>query len=150
MRKAPNSSSPMFTSPSVDHAVHAFAAKVVDADKIATVECDIFSPNALGAMLNRKTIPHMHARVVAGAANNQLAHDSDGAALQARGILYAPDYVINGGGVICVAGQIFDWNNVEIERRVARSPTGWRRFSIAPSRRMRRPTPSPTASRKSA
>jgi leucine dehydrogenase len=104
--------------PSVDRAVHAFAAKAVDADKIATVECDVFSPNALGAVLNAHTIPHMHARAVAGAANNQLAHDSDGAALQARGILYAPDYVINGGGVICVAGQIFEWNNSEIERRV--------------------------------
>lgn len=104
--------------PMIDHAVHAFGAEVVDADKIVTVECDVFSPNALGAVLNTHTISHMHARVVAGAANNQLAHDSDGAALQARGILYAPDYVINGGGVICVAGQIFDWSNAEIERRV--------------------------------
>ena len=104
--------------PMIDHAVHAFGAEVVDADKIVTVECDVFSPNALGAILNTHTISHMHARVVAGAANNQLAHDSDGAVLQARGILYAPDYVINGGGVICVAGQIFDWSNAEIERRV--------------------------------
>ena len=104
--------------PAVEHAVHAFGAKAAHADDIATVECDVFSPNALGAVLNAKSIAHMHARVVAGAANNQLAHDSDGAALQARGILYAPDYVINGGGVICVAGQIFDWSNAEIERRV--------------------------------
>jgi leucine dehydrogenase len=104
--------------PAVERAVHAFGAQVADADKIATVECDIFSPNALGAILNAQVIPHMHARVVAGAANNQLAHDTDGAALAARGILYAPDYVINGGGVICVAGQIFAWNNAEIERRV--------------------------------
>ncbi|HEY3638183.1 MAG TPA: Glu/Leu/Phe/Val dehydrogenase dimerization domain-containing protein [Rhizomicrobium sp.] len=102
----------------VEYAVAAFDAKVVHADDIATVECDVFSPNALGAILNEKTIAHMHARVVAGAANNQLAHDSDGDALQSRNILYAPDYVINGGGVICVAGQIFDWNNAEIERRV--------------------------------
>jgi leucine dehydrogenase len=104
--------------PAVERAVHAFGAQVADADKIATVECDVFSPNALGAILNAQVIPHMYARVVAGAANNQLAHDTDGAALAARGILYAPDYVINGGGVICVAGQIFAWNNAEIERRV--------------------------------
>jgi leucine dehydrogenase len=104
--------------PAVERAVHQFGAAVVDVDKIATVECDVFSPNALGAILNEHTIPNMHARVVAGAANNQLAHDRDGEALQQRGILYAPDYVINGGGVICVAGQIFEWSNSEIERRV--------------------------------
>jgi leucine dehydrogenase len=104
--------------PAIDRAVHAFGAKVVGAEEIVTAECDVFSPNALGAILHAKTISHMHARVVAGAANNQLAHGSDGAALQARGILYAPDYVINGGGVICVAGQIFEWSDAEIERRV--------------------------------
>jgi len=101
----------------LDQAVAEFDAKVVDGREIAAVECDVFSPNALGAVLNKGSIPRLHARVVAGAANNQLARDSDGAALRARGILYAPDYVINGGGVICVAGQIFDWGNAEIERR---------------------------------
>src|SRR5262249_49188159 len=106
----------------IDRAVHQFGAQVVDVEKIATAECDIFSPNALGAILNAETVSHMHARVVAGAANNQLALDSDGVALQERGILYAPDYVINGGGVICVAGQIFDWSNAEIERRVRAIP----------------------------
>ena len=102
----------------LDQAVAEFGAKVVGGDEIVAVDCDVFSPNALGAVLNSNTIPRLKARVVAGAANNQLAHDSDGAALLERGILYAPDYVINGGGVICVAGQIFDWGNAEIERRV--------------------------------
>jgi leucine dehydrogenase len=102
----------------LDQAVAEFGAQVVDGDEIVAVECDVFSPNALGAVLNRNNIPCVRARVVAGAANNQLGRDSDGAALRARGILYAPDYVINGGGVICVAGQIFDWGNAEIERRV--------------------------------
>jgi leucine dehydrogenase len=106
----------------VDKAVAEFGARAVDADQIATSDCDVFSPNALGAVLNARTIPQLHARVVAGAANNQLAHSDDGAALQARGILYAPDYVVNGGGVICVAGQIFDWSNAEIERRVRAIP----------------------------
>ena len=102
----------------LDQAVAEFGARVVDGDEIVAVECDVFSPNALGAVLNRNSIPRLRARVVAGAANNQLGRDSDGAELRARGILYAPDYVINGGGVICVAGQIFDWGNAEIERRV--------------------------------
>jgi leucine dehydrogenase len=107
---------------SVDKAVAAFDAEARDTDEIAASECDVFSPNALGAVLDGRTIPQMHARVVAGAANNQLAHDADGQALQARGILYAPDYVINGGGVICVAGQILEWSNAEIERRVRAIP----------------------------
>jgi leucine dehydrogenase len=102
----------------VDRAVAEFGAKPVDSDDIITAECDVLSPNALGAVLDERTIPCVKAAIVAGAANNQLAHDKDGAALKARGILYAPDYVINGGGVICVAGQIFDWSNAEIERRV--------------------------------
>lgn len=102
----------------VDKAVAAFGARAVHPDEVVTAECDVFSPNALGAILNEKTITGLHARVVAGAANNQLAHDADGAALKTCGVLYAPDYVINGGGVICVAGQIFDWSNAEIERRV--------------------------------
>ena len=102
----------------VDKAVAEFGAQAVDSDDIITAECDVLSPNALGAVLDERTIPCVRAAVIAGAANNQLAHDKDGAALKARGILYAPDYVINGGGVICVAGQIFDWSNAEIERRV--------------------------------
>ena len=94
-----------------------FGAKPVSVDDIAAVDCDVFSPNALGAILNEKSIPKLKARVVAGAANNQLARDSDGDALKARRILYAPDYVINGGGIIRVAGQIFNWNDAEIEQR---------------------------------
>ena len=78
----------------------------------------MFSPNALGAILNDKTVDKIHAKVVAGAANNQLARDEHGEALKARGILYAPDYVINGGGIIRVAGQIFEWTDAEVERRV--------------------------------
>ncbi|MFL5237045.1 MAG: Leu/Phe/Val dehydrogenase [Rhizomicrobium sp.] len=99
-------------------AVDAFGATGVAPDDIATVECDVFSPNALGAVLNSETIPRIRAKVVAGGANNQLARDEDGNALKQRGILYAPDYVINGGGIIRVAGQIFGWDDPDIERRV--------------------------------
>ncbi len=99
-------------------AAAAFGACVVAPNEIVTAECDVLSPNALGAILNARTIPELKARVVAGAANNQLARDEQGAMLAERNILYAPDYVINGGGIIRVAGQIFEWSEAEIERRV--------------------------------
>jgi leucine dehydrogenase len=102
----------------VKKAADAFGAKSVSPDEIVTTECDVLSPNALGAILNDETIPNLHARVVAGGANNQLARDAHGNALKDREILYAPDYVINGGGIIRVAGQIENWSDAEIERRV--------------------------------
>ena len=101
----------------VSRAVDAFDARIASPDDVVTVECDVLSPNALGAILNEQTIPRLHARVVAGGANNQLARDEHGAMLAERGILYAPDYAINGGGIIRVAGQIHGWNDAEIERR---------------------------------
>jgi leucine dehydrogenase len=102
----------------VRKAVDAFGAREASPDSIVTVECDVLSPNALGAVLDDETVSALHARVVAGGANNQLLRDEHGAALKARGVLYAPDYVINGGGIIRVAGQVFDWSEAEIERRV--------------------------------
>jgi leucine dehydrogenase len=76
-------------------------AEVVALDDIYDAAADIFAPCALGAVLNDETIPRLRAEIVAGAANNQLAEDRHGAALEARGILYAPDFIINAGGVIC-------------------------------------------------
>jgi leucine dehydrogenase len=102
----------------VKRALDKFGAAAVATDAIVTSECDVLSPNALGAILNDASIPRLHAKVVAGGANNQLARDPHGALLKDRGILYAPDYVINGGGIIRVAGQIYSWNDAEIERRV--------------------------------
>lgn len=81
-------------------AVEAFGAEAVGIDEIWSVECDIFSPCALGGILNDETIPALKCKIVAGSANNQLAELRHAAALKERGILYAPDYVINGGGVI--------------------------------------------------
>jgi leucine dehydrogenase len=101
----------------VRRAVDAFDARIDSPDDIVTVECDVLSPNALGAILDEQTIPALHAKVVAGGANNQLARDEHGAMLAERGILYAPDYAINGGGIIRVAGQIHNWDDMEIERR---------------------------------
>lgn len=103
---------------SAKKAVDRFGATAASTDEIIGTECDVFSPNALGAILNDESIAKMHARVVAGAANNQLERDEHGEALKARGILYAPDYVINGGGIIRVAGQIFNWSDAEVDRRV--------------------------------
>jgi glutamate dehydrogenase/leucine dehydrogenase len=70
-----------------------------------TLECDVLSPNALGAVLSASTIPALRCAAVCGAANNQLATDEDGDRLAERGILYAPDYVVNAGGVINIASE---------------------------------------------
>ncbi|HEY5934997.1 MAG TPA: Glu/Leu/Phe/Val dehydrogenase dimerization domain-containing protein [Kofleriaceae bacterium] len=82
-----------------------FGASVVEIDDIPKLECDVFAPCALGAGINDTTVPHLKARIVAGAANNQLAEPRHGDDLHARGIIYAPDYVINAGGLINVAQE---------------------------------------------
>ena len=79
--------------------------QAVSPDEIMTLDADVFSPNALGAILTEKSIPALRAPVVAGGANNQLATPDDGPRLQQRGILYAPDYVINAGGIINVCTE---------------------------------------------
>jgi leucine dehydrogenase len=80
-------------------------AAAVRVESIMTEDVDVFAPCALGAILNSHTIPALRARIVAGAANNQLAMDEDGRALQLAGVTYAPDYVINAGGIISVARE---------------------------------------------
>ena len=80
-------------------------AKLVPLEGIFDVDCDVFAPCALGSALNDDTIPRLKARIVAGAANNQLALPRHGDDLHARGILYAPDYAINAGGLINVAQE---------------------------------------------
>lgn len=89
----------------------------VDADAIIGLEADVFAPCALGAVIDAHSIPRLKARVVAGAANNQLARCSDGEALMREGILYAPDYVINAGGVIDVA---FERTGYDLEQVLAK------------------------------
>ncbi len=89
--------------PAVLQAIEAFGATAVDPAEAHRVEADIFVPCALGAGLNARTVPQIRARIVAGAANNQLQTPADGIALKQRGILYAPDYAINAGGVISIA-----------------------------------------------
>jgi leucine dehydrogenase len=83
----------------------ATSGTVVSPDDILGLEADVFSPNALGAILNEKTIAELKVPVVAGGANNQLATPEDGLRIHQRGILYAPDYVINAGGIINVCTE---------------------------------------------
>ncbi|HVY82796.1 MAG TPA: Glu/Leu/Phe/Val dehydrogenase dimerization domain-containing protein [Steroidobacteraceae bacterium] len=82
-------------------------AEPVPVEAVLRQDVDVVAPCALGAILNAQTIPTLRARIVAGAANNQLATDADGEALLTAGILYAPDYVINAGGIISVAREYF-------------------------------------------
>lgn len=82
-----------------------FGATIVSPKEILFTECDVLAPCALGAVFNDETIPKLNTRIVAGASNNVLAEDRHGVALQRAGVLYAPDYVINAGGLINVASE---------------------------------------------
>jgi len=87
-----------------------FGATIVPLEAIASIPCDVFSPCALGSALNDTTIPRLQAKIVAGAANNQLAEPRHGDDLHARGILYAPDYAINAGGLVNVAQEVLGYD----------------------------------------
>jgi leucine dehydrogenase len=97
-----------------------FGAKAVDLDEILTIPCDVLAPCALGAVLNDATIPELRCSIVAGSANNVLAESHHGEALAERGILYAPDYVINAGGLINVADELEGYNERRAVKRVRR------------------------------
>ncbi|WP_226035077.1 Leu/Phe/Val dehydrogenase [Aquibacillus saliphilus] len=94
----------------VNKAVEAFGAKAVDPSDIYAVDCDIYAPCALGATINDDTISKLKAKVVAGAANNQLQETKHGDILHEKGIVYAPDFVINAGGVINIADELSGYN----------------------------------------
>lgn len=91
-----------------------FGARVVPPEEILAAECDVLAPCALGAVINRQTIPRLRARIVCGSANNILATPEDGDELARRGILYAPDYLANAGGLI--RGAEFDLLKVKDSR----------------------------------
>jgi leucine dehydrogenase len=86
-------------------------------DAVHAVECDVLSPCALGAGINGTTLPELRCRIIAGAANNQLADETMGDELQARGILYAPDFAINAGGVINIGEELQGPYNADRARR---------------------------------
>lgn len=102
----------------VQRAVNEFGAKAVEPAEIYDVDCDIYAPCALGAVLNDETIPTIKAKVIAGSANNQLKNSLHGEQLHEKGIIYAPDYVINAGGVINVADELIGYNRERTLKKV--------------------------------
>lgn len=102
----------------VKKVVSEFGAKAVEPNEIYGVDCDIFSPCALGAVINDETIPKLKAKVIAGAANNQLKDAKHGELIHEMGIMYAPDYVINAGGVINVADELYGYNRERAMKKV--------------------------------
>ncbi len=104
----------------VERAVAAFGAKSVAPEEILAVPCDVFAPCALGAVVNDETLPGFRCAIIAGSANNILHEPRHGEALVERGILYAPDYVINAGGLINVADELEGYNEQRATKRVLR------------------------------
>lgn len=102
----------------VRRAVEEFGARAVDPNDIYHTECHIYAPCALGATINDETIPQIKAKVIAGAANNQLKENRHGAEIHEMGIVYAPDYVINAGGVINVADELYGYNEERALKKV--------------------------------
>lgn len=94
----------------VQRVVSEFGARAVGPDAIYGVQADMFAPCALGAVINDDTIRALRVAIVCGAANNQLAQERHGDELERRGIVYAPDYVANAGGLINVNAEIEDWS----------------------------------------
>ncbi|WP_372636781.1 Glu/Leu/Phe/Val dehydrogenase [Cohnella sp.] len=103
----------------VRRAVERFGAVPVDPADIYSADCDIYAPCALGATLNDDTIPLLKARVIAGSANNQLRESRHGDRLYELGIVYAPDYVINAGGVINIADELSGYNQERAYKKIA-------------------------------
>ena len=85
-------------------------AATIEPGEAHRTACDIFAPCALGAVLNRRSIPELRCRAVVGAANNQLETESDAEALTERGIIYVPDFVVNAGGVINIADELIGYH----------------------------------------
>ncbi|NTZ43282.1 Glu/Leu/Phe/Val dehydrogenase [Altererythrobacter sp. SALINAS58] len=98
-----------------------FGAEVVSPSAILSAQCDVFAPCAMGAVLTSENIAALKARVVCGAANNILATGEAGDILAERDVLYAPDYVVNAGGIINVCAEYFGWSVSEVNGRVVAS-----------------------------
>ena len=104
--------------PAIEAAVENYGVKGVGPDEIHAVDCDFYSPCALGAGLNPTTIPRLNCQAIVGSANNQLANPSDADLLEARGILYAPDFVVNAGGLINVYDDLQGYSKTRAMHRV--------------------------------
>lgn len=102
----------------VARAMMEFDAEGAGTQVIHQASADVFAPCALGSVLNETTIPKLKAKLVCGAANNQLARPEHGEMLAARDVLYAPDYVVNSGGIINVAAEYLDWPKAMVEQKI--------------------------------
>lgn len=103
----------------VEKAVKELDATAVGLDEIYGVDCDIFAPCAMGAVINDDTIKKLKCKIVAGSANNQLEEDRHGEILEEKGIIYVPDFVINAGGVINVFEELQGYNEARAMRRAS-------------------------------
>ncbi len=126
----------------VERVAEQFSAQPVAPDAIFTAKADIFAPCAIGGILNETSIPLLNVAAVVGGANNQLATDKDGKRLHQRGILYAPDFVANGGGIINVATEILQIPDREVwvesklcalDRTMDRVLTRARQLDVSPN-----------------
>ncbi len=104
----------------VERAVRDFAVEAVPVEKAHAIDCDIYSPCAMGAILNPVTIPELHCAAIVGSANNQLADPSCSDLLVDSGVLYAPDYVVNAGGVINIAEELIGYHRERAYANVRR------------------------------
>jgi len=102
----------------VTRAVREFGATPVDPEEIAAAECDVLAPCAMGAVVNDESLPELRCAVIAGSANNVLLEPRHGEELEDRGILYAPDYIINAGGLINVVGELEGYEEERVTARV--------------------------------
>jgi glutamate dehydrogenase/leucine dehydrogenase len=102
----------------VKEAVENFGVKSVDVEDIHTVDCDFYSPCALGGGLNDSTIPGLNCQAIVGSANNQLATEEDADRIAARGIVYGPDFVVNAGGLINVHDELRGYSKMRALHRV--------------------------------
>ncbi|WP_419418766.1 Leu/Phe/Val dehydrogenase [Legionella sp. D16C41] len=106
----------------VNRAVSEFGASAVPTELIHKIPCDVFSPCALGAVINDISIQQFQTSIIAGAANNQLAHSHHGRLLHAKNICYAPDYVINAGGLILAASKYLHIHENDVDQYIERIP----------------------------
>lgn len=104
--------------PAIESAVEKYGVKPVEPDDIYELDSDFFSPCALGGSLNEDTIPRLGCQAIVGSANNQLATDADAQRLADRGILYAPDFVVNAGGLISVYDELGGYSRTRAMHRV--------------------------------
>jgi leucine dehydrogenase len=103
---------------SLARAVSDFSVSTCTPAEILSTSCDVLAPCALGSVLDAQTIPRLACRAVCGAANNQLATPRDASRLAEAGILYAPDFIVNAGGLISVADELHGWSEQRVRTRV--------------------------------